>query len=123
MPVVRLDGSHLRDWESFHSTFATTFGFPDFYGRNMDAWIDCMGDLGEDTGMTTVRGSQADPVVVLVENVNLVPVDIFEALTECAAFVNWRNLEMGMPAVLMLAFFRSPTQRIGPAGPVTTHTP
>jgi RNAse (barnase) inhibitor barstar len=22
-----------------------TFGFPDFYGRNMDAWIDCMTDI------------------------------------------------------------------------------
>jgi hypothetical protein len=31
-----------------------TFGFPSFYGRNLNAWIDCMSDLRDDTGMTTI---------------------------------------------------------------------
>jgi len=32
----------ITDWASFHDVFMHTLGFPDFYGRNMDAWIDCM---------------------------------------------------------------------------------
>ena len=107
MPIVRLDATLLHDWDAFHSVFASTFGFPDFYGRNMNAWIDCMTDLSADTGMTKVRGSASDPVVLYLDNANAMPKEIFEALTECAGFVNWRLLEMGGPAVLTLAFHRA----------------
>jgi hypothetical protein len=106
MPTVRLDASQLLDWDSFHSVFASVFGFPSFYGRNMDAWIDCMTWLDEDTDMTTVRGSASDPVVLYLDNVDAVPAEIFQALVECSAFVNWRRLEVGDPAVLILAFHR-----------------
>ena len=34
----------LKDWERFHDFFANTFEFPGYYGRNMDAWNDCMSD-------------------------------------------------------------------------------
>jgi RNAse (barnase) inhibitor barstar len=107
MPTVRLDASRLHDWDSFHSVFASTFGFPDFYGRNMNAWIDCMSDLSEDTGMTSVHGSPSDPVVLYLDNAKAMPKELFEALVECAGFVNWRWLEMGDPAVLILAFHRA----------------
>jgi RNAse (barnase) inhibitor barstar len=107
MPTVRLDASRLHDWDSFHTVFASTFGFPDFYGRNMNAWIDCMTDLSEDTGMTTVRGSTTDSVVLYLDNINAVPTEIYMALVECSAFVNWRRLELGSPAVLILAFHRA----------------
>ncbi|MGN6505182.1 MAG: barstar family protein [Tepidisphaeraceae bacterium] len=107
MPTVRLDASRLSDWDAFHTVFASEFGFPDFYGRNMNAWIDCMTDLSEDTGMTSVRGSATDPVVLYLNNTNAVPKEIFEALVECAGFVNWRRLEVGEPAVLILAFHRA----------------
>ena len=39
---VQIDGSAISDWNSFHDIFAAAFGFPAFYGRNMNAWIDCM---------------------------------------------------------------------------------
>jgi len=32
----------ITDWPSFHDVFQETLGFPKFYGRNMNAWIDCM---------------------------------------------------------------------------------
>jgi RNAse (barnase) inhibitor barstar len=107
MPTVRLDATRLRDWDAFHSVFASTFGFPGFYGRNMNAWIDCMSYLSEDAGMTSVRGSATDPVVLQLDNANAMPQEIFEALIEGAGFVNWRRLEVGEPAVLLLAFDRS----------------
>ncbi len=50
MAVVRLDCDRITDWESFHSLFAEVFGFPDFYGRNMNAWIDCMSYLDDSEG-------------------------------------------------------------------------
>ena len=46
---ARVDGSRIHDWASFNRTFA----FPDFYGRNMDAWIDCMSSLDEPSAQLT----------------------------------------------------------------------
>jgi hypothetical protein len=40
--IVRIDTRLITDWASFHDVFARSFGFPDYYGRNMDAWNDCM---------------------------------------------------------------------------------
>jgi hypothetical protein len=108
MPVVRLDAAQLRHWESFHTIFATAFGFPAFYGRNMDAWIDCMTCLDSpEDGMTAIHGSQSDPVVLHLDNVDAAPAEIFDASVECSAFVNWRRMELGEPAILMLAFYRT----------------
>lgn len=52
-------------------------------------------------------GSASDPVVLRLDNANAVPQEIFEALVECAGFVNWRRLEEGDPAILILAFHRA----------------
>lgn len=107
MPLVRIDGAQLRDWESFHTVFASAFGFPGFYGRNMDAWVDCLTSLdAPDNGMTSVHGSATDPVVLQIDNANSVPDEIFDTLVDGAAFVNWRRLEIGYPAILMLSFNR-----------------
>ena len=107
MPIVRVNGTDLHDWDAFHSVFASTFGFPSFYGRNMNAWIDCMTslDMPEDA-MTSLHGSAADPVVLQLDNATAVTKDIFDALVQCAGFVNWRRLEMGAPAILTLSFDR-----------------
>jgi len=51
MKIVRLDTTRIVDWTSFHKVFAGLMGFPDFYGMNRDAWIDCMSSLNE-SGMT-----------------------------------------------------------------------
>lgn len=106
MPIVHVDAAGIRDWNSFHRVFASAFGF--FYSRNMDAWVDCMTSLDSpEDGMTVVHGSASDPVVLRLDNANAVPKEIFDALVDCVAFVNWRRLEVGEPAFLMLAFHRA----------------
>ncbi len=37
MGVVTIDTRRITDWETFHDVFAEVFGFPEFYGRNMEA--------------------------------------------------------------------------------------
>lgn len=107
MPLVHIDGAHFRDWDSFHGVFAAAFGFPAFYGRNMNAWIDRMTsfDAPED-GMTSIHGWAADPVVLQLDTASAVPKEIFDTLLECARFVNWRRHETGRPAILILSFHR-----------------
>ncbi len=54
--LVVVDGRMLKDWDSFHQEFARVFGFPEFYGNNMDAWIDCMSWLSDpEDGMSIVH--------------------------------------------------------------------
>lgn len=106
--LVQIDCGQIRDWESFHDSFSTAFGFPDFYGRNMDAWIDCMTSLDcPDDAMTSIHAPPDGCVVLQLNNIKQLATqcrEIYDAILECAAFVNGRRLETGDPPVLMLSF-------------------
>ena len=107
-PVVVIETRRIVDWESFHDEFASAFGFPGFYGRNMNAWIDCMTSL-DDTGagMSKIHCAPGSVVTLAVEDVQdfarRCP-EQYAALIECAAFVNWRRIEQGQGSVLALSF-------------------
>jgi RNAse (barnase) inhibitor barstar len=107
--MMRIDASRIVDSESFHSVFASAFGFPEFYGRNMNAWIDCLTSLDDpDAGMTTVQISPGQTLPLVIEHARDLKArcpELFAALIECAAFVNWRRIESGEPAVLALALY------------------
>ena len=63
--VIAWPTERTRNWETFHDVCAETFGFPDYYGRNMNAWIDCMTYLDEpDTRVSVAKGGL---VVIRVE--------------------------------------------------------
>lgn len=107
--VVEIDTRRITDWASFHDVFSEAFGFPPFYGRKMDAWVDCLTSLDKpEDGMTKVHASPGGVVVLdLVEAgdfASRLP-DQYAAVIECSAFVNWRRLQVGEPAVLALSFF------------------
>jgi hypothetical protein len=109
--VVMIDADRIVDWASFHDVFAEVMGFPEFYGRNMDAWIDCMTCVDDpDAGMSKVT---VDPPAVLTLQLEGVTEfagrcpDQFDALIDAVAFVNWRRIDRGEPAVLALSFYRS----------------
>lgn len=107
-PVVRVDASRIVDRGSFHDVFAEAFGFFDGYGRNMDAWIDCLSSLGQPfDGMTQVHAPTGGVVVLQLDHADdfseRCPA-LYEDLVDCAAFVNWRLLERGHPPILALSF-------------------
>lgn len=104
--IVNIPASEIKDWETFHEVFKCVFGFPDFYGRNMNAWIDCMGDLDDPgTGMVQVAVEAGDLVAIRIDDAadfeRRCP-EQFRALMECAAFVNLRRIDQGESPVLTL---------------------
>jgi hypothetical protein len=110
MTLVKLDTRRIRDWDTFHGVFAEAFGFPDFYGRNMDAWNDCMSYLDDPAaGMSKVHAPSGGVVVLELEHVadfaRRCP-EQYAAIIECSAFVNWRRIERGGAAVLALSFYK-----------------
>lgn len=106
--MVRVDCGNIHDWPSFHREFAQVFGFPAFYGNNMDAWIDCLTSLdAPEDGMSSIHCEPGTVLTLELENVKdfaqRCPEE-YKALVECAAFVNWRRIEVGGSSVLALSF-------------------
>jgi hypothetical protein len=107
MATVRLNTTQITDWASFHHVCKEAFGFPGFYGMNMNAWVDCMEYMYEDDGMINVTLEKGEMLYIEVtdtEDFNKrVPI-ILDALVECSAFVNQGYIEGGEGPVISLVF-------------------
>ena len=107
--VIEIDTRSITGWDSFHTVFAETFGFPDFYGRNMDAWIDCLTSLDSpEDGMSHIHVEPGHIAVIQLNEAKdfarRCP-EQYSALVECSAFVNWRRIECGDEPVIALSFY------------------
>jgi hypothetical protein len=107
MATVRLNTKSITGWQSFHEVCRETFGFPDFYGKNMNAWIDCLTCLDEGDGMSRFHLAEGETLNIEMLDTKLfnsrLP-EIFDALVECSAAVNQRYIEVGKSPVLALIF-------------------
>ena len=108
MSRVRIDGSRIVDDETFHDEFSRALGFPGFYGRNMNAWIDCMSYVDEpNAGMTNVhidRGGMLVLEVTDAEGLQSRCPSLMTDLVLCSAFVNRRYVDDGESPPLALVF-------------------
>jgi len=102
--IVTVPVSEIKDWDTFHTVFARAFGFPDYYGRNMNAWIDCMTSL-DDTGNSEVSVVEGGLVVIRIDSAAEFAArcpEQYKAIVECAAFANHRRVEVGQLPILAL---------------------
>lgn len=105
MAKVQLDGAALTDWDAFHAVSKAAFGFPDFYGNNMNAWVDCLSYLRDDDAMSSFR-LQPDEML----SIELLHADclrqqapqILEELEFCIAALNERYADYGEKPALEL---------------------
>jgi len=108
MILVTIDARRSTGWEALHDTFAEAFGFPEFYGRNMNAWIDCMTCLDEpEAGMTHIHAQPGGVVALQLDHADELRQEsreLYDAIIEGTAFVNWRRIERGYTPVLALSF-------------------
>ena len=98
--IIDVPVRRIVDWTTFHDVFAEVLGFPAFYGRNMDAWIDCM-TCADDPDAGMVRQLMALQIDDAADFARRCP-EQFNALIECTAFVNYRRVETGGTPVLSL---------------------
>src|SRR5260370_22342754 len=102
--IVRVPGREIEDWDTFHTVFARAFGFPDYCGRNMNAWIDCMTYL-DDTGNCEVSVVEGGLVVIRIDSAAEFAArcpEQHQAIVEGAAFVNHWRVEVSQPPILAL---------------------
>lgn len=66
MVEVDIELSAVHDWDSFYEAFAVPLGFPDGYGRNMNAWIDCLSDISSasNVGMTRLQVPEGEDLTL-----------------------------------------------------------
>jgi len=104
--VVTIPVDQITDWPSFHEVFRRTLGFPEFYGCNMDAWIDCMTSVDTPAdGLSSVTVAPGNVLVLRIDD----PFSFrrrcpeqYDALIECSGFVNLRRTEVGDEPVIAL---------------------
>lgn len=105
---VTIVARHIVDWPSFHAEFDRLLSFPDFYGKNMDAWIDCMTSLDRpEDGLTGIHVGKGQVLKIEIDDVDDLKKrcpEQYAALIECSAFVNWRRNEAGESSVIALSF-------------------
>ncbi|AFD28046.1 barstar family protein [Deinococcus gobiensis] len=96
MAQVTFDTASVRDWQSFHDVSMRTFGFPNFYGRNMNAWIDCLTYLDEGDGMSSFILGPDELLHIHVPDFAIFAArlpDVSSAFLDCVAFANQRYVE------------------------------
>lgn len=104
--IVKIDCSTIRDWKTFHHAFATAFGFPAFYGGNMNAWIDCMTSIDSDFSQVSCEvGGSVTLSLGSITSFRQRCREIHDALIECVAFVNYRRMEQGEEPILFLSYY------------------
>ncbi len=94
MRVYQIRGNKITDWKSFHAECKFQLSFPDYYGENMDAWIDCVDELS------------SEPTLIEIKKGNLIKEqapEIMQAIFECSAFVNFRKTDVGNQPTLMIS--------------------
>ena len=103
--VVNILADEIVDWDSFHDVFDEALGFPNNYGRNMDAWIDCLTDVDTENGTIAKPVATGDILALSINdaaNFRRRCPERFDALIECTAFVNFRRREVGESPILAL---------------------
>ena len=105
MASAELNGAAILDWDTFHIECQRAFGFPDSYGKTMDAWVDCLSYLRDEDGMSKFRLKPNEKLEIVVRDAaamrERVP-DLLEEMTFCVAGINERYEDYGEKPALAL---------------------
>jgi RNAse (barnase) inhibitor barstar len=92
-----IDVSDVSTWDEFHQVFIDEFNFPSYYGRNSNAWIDCMEDFAID-------GSKLELHIKGMGKLKEVSREMYDLINDCSAFINYRSVQSGGSHVISLCY-------------------
>ncbi|MCT4629218.1 barstar family protein [Winogradskyella sp.] len=99
MKVVEINLKDISSWSDFHDVFEKRFNFPDYYGRNLDAWIDCMDDvLSKSEDMLLLDFGECYDLKKRIPGIT-------NRILECCAFLNFRFIDAKRQPKLMVSMF------------------
>ena len=91
MTRISLNGATMVDWPSFHDEFSRAFRFSDGYGRNRDAWIDCMTDLHGPNAHSGLRLPAGEPIEIVLNGSATMAKSYPEIFAELLRLVRYAN--------------------------------
>lgn len=96
MAEVVLDFGRITTWKDFHAECKRVMGFPDFYGANMNAWVDCLSYMtnGGD-GMSRFILENDEVLTIHLMNTRATQSAMLDTVTTCATEVNERYITTG----------------------------
>ncbi|WOI45053.1 barstar family protein [Acidovorax sp. BLS4] len=101
--VVQVDLRSLKEVADLHDVLANAFGFPDFYGKNFNALIDCWGSLRTpEDAMTTISVKDDEYIVLMVKGLSDSAKEIFRGLISAVEFVNAREYSLNKSPVIYI---------------------
>ena len=96
--TIYIEGSQIKDEESFHREFSFKFGFPDYYGMNFNALYDCFSSLDEPGASKHWKLAKNEEIVIQIRDamsfIDSVT-SIFQQLIEVIVDVNRNYQESG----------------------------
>ena len=103
---AKIECGNITDFQSLHDEFDRVFGFPKFYGKNMNAWIDCLSDLDNPgTEMTKIHVEKGKVLALELVGCKAFRTNYpeeYAAIVECSSFVNYRQTEAGQRPLIAL---------------------
>lgn len=87
--VVAVDGAAMTTPAAMHAELARAFGFPAWYGHNLDALLDCLSSLDE-PGMSTLALAPGGVVTIAIADASAMPEALYHALLDTIAAANQR---------------------------------
>ena len=106
--IISIDARQLTTKAALHGALANTLGFPGSCGKNMDALVDCLGDLDNPSAeMTRVHVLPGQTLLIRLTHLDDCVDQIrpqLALLNDAVAFVNQRRLDENKPPLLALAY-------------------
>lgn len=87
--VVTVDGTAMTTADALHAELARGFGFPAWYGHNLDALLDCLSSLDE-PGMSALALGPDATVTLAITTADAMPAPLYHALLDVVAAANQR---------------------------------
>ncbi|UZE23732.1 barstar family protein [Pseudomonas sp. B21-056] len=102
--TIELNFSEIKDVEHLYETLAEKFGFPEGYGKNVDAMIDCLFGLRyPKEGMTKISIDLTEAIIIQAKNITSTQQNLRDTLIFIVEFVNFKcKFKETPPSILLL---------------------
>jgi len=93
---LEIDLAGVRESNEMHLLFKTVFGFPEFYGKNIHALIDCLSSLRyPEDNMTKIVLDKDEVLLLKIKNLSRTAKVVLSDLIVAIENVNYRQIKVG----------------------------
>ncbi|MFB9056655.1 barstar family protein [Mariniflexile ostreae] len=104
--TIELDFNKIHDVSDMHLMIKKEFGFPDFYGNNINSLIDCWGSMRfPEEGMSELVLEPDEYIVLMLHSFSKTNMIIINNLLIAIEEINNREKNRGRAAMIKLSLY------------------